>query len=128
MNEHLCLYCHAQTLQRGEVSISVDAANIDEHDSNLYSSMVCYPAEVLPLFDSVFTDLAVEVANGDPEQVCVGERGACWFLQLFCLTCRVCKASGRVCWYFAPMSGGESQISLHMQSAGVRPQALGESK
>jgi DNA replication licensing factor MCM4 len=63
--KYLCLL--AETRARGEVSVNIDGAHLAAFDRTLYSWVISYPAETIPIFDGQLSAIAAEAEGADPE-------------------------------------------------------------
>lgn len=48
-----------QVVEREDDTLNIDMANVREHDPDLYSKLVRYPLDIIPILDGICTDLAV---------------------------------------------------------------------
>ena len=52
-------------IRRGEHSVDLDCADLHSYDEELYSQLISYPQEIVPLFDIVVNDIAATLVRGD---------------------------------------------------------------
>ena len=53
------------TIKRGETSIDLDCLDLHSYDEELYSQLISYPQEIVPLFDIVMNEVAVGLVQQD---------------------------------------------------------------
>jgi len=52
-------------IRRGESSVDLDCADLHSYDEELYSQLVFYPQEIVPLFDIAINDIAMDIVTHD---------------------------------------------------------------
>ena len=52
-------------IKRGENSIDLDCGDLYSYDEELYSQLISYPQEIVPLFDIVMNDIAMGIVQQD---------------------------------------------------------------
>lgn len=63
-----------QMRARGEASFNIDGRHLEAFDSTLYSWVVTYPSETVPIFDGQLSAIAAELEGVHPEDCIVQSR------------------------------------------------------
>ena len=62
-------YCATQIVEKESTSFNLDCQNLYEFDRDLYSQLIAYPQEIIPIFDIAINDEAAIVNGGAGEPI-----------------------------------------------------------